>query len=160
MAKESTSNDLTIYIYDVNANEYLVKGLSVSFLAPESFYNLRYSAAVADLNSKLKNGALDNASLVNTDKMRQKIVGYASYLQDEQNKRSYIMYVFAPLAPMQSTINILRSQLIYVTVIAILLSLAMALYLSNRIARPIKSITISAAEMGKGNYGVKFRGRG
>ncbi len=158
VAKESTSNDLTIYIYDVNANEYLVKGLSVSFLAPESFYNLRYSAAVADLNSKLKNGALDNASLVNTDKMRQKIVGYASYLQDEQNKRSYIMYVFAPLAPMQSTINILRSQLIYVTVIAILLSLAMALYLSNRIARPIKSITISAAEMGKGNYGVKFRG--
>ena len=59
---------------------------------------------------------------------------------------------------MQSTINILRSQLIYVTIIAVLLSLAMALYLSSRISRPIKSITVSAAKMGKGNYGVKFRG--
>lgn len=158
VSKESTSNDLTIYIYDVNANEYLVKVIAGNFMVPESFYNLRYSTAVSQLNSKLDNGTLNSASLVSEDKTKQKTVGYATYLRDNQNKRSYIIYVFSPLAPVQSTINILRSQLIYVTIIAVLLSLAMALYLSSRISRPIKSITVSAAKMGKGNYGVKFRG--
>ena len=140
VSKESTSNDLTIYIYDVNANEYLVKVIAGNFMVPESFYNLRYSTAVSQLNSKLDNGTLNSASLVSEDKTKQKTVGYATYLRDNQNKRSYIIYVFSPLAPVQSTINILRSQLIYVTIIAVLLSLAMALYLSSRISRPIKTI--------------------
>ena len=39
-----------------------------------------------------------------------------------------------------------------------MLALALALYLANRISRPIKDITHSAAEMGKGHYGVKFQG--
>lgn len=59
---------------------------------------------------------------------------------------------------MKSTVGILRVQLVYITIIATLLALALALYLASRISRPIKNITRSAAEMGKGNYGVKFQG--
>ena len=49
VSKESTSNDLTIYIYDVNANEYLVKVIAGNFMVPESFYNLRYSTAASKI---------------------------------------------------------------------------------------------------------------
>ena len=48
--------------------------------------------------------------------------------------------------------------MIYITIISSLLALALALYLANRISKPIKRITNSAAEMGRGNYSVKFEG--
>lgn len=156
--KESSINDLTIYVYDVNNNEYIMKSESVETSGREPLFLLKYADAVAKLNGKLNKSGLGSASLTSSDNVKKRTVGYARYLKDEHSKRAYIMYVFAPLSPMQSTIHILRSQLLYITIIAILLSLAMALYLSSRISRPIKDITASAAEMGKGNYGVKFTG--
>lgn len=71
-------------------------------------------------------------------------------------ENSFILYLYSPLYPVQSTVTILRVQLIYITLIAALLAFSLALYLANRISRPIKNITRSAAEMGKGNYGVQF----
>jgi signal transduction histidine kinase len=70
---------------------------------------------------------------------------------------SYLLFVFSPLFPVGSTINILKIMLIYVTIIAILLALLLSLYLSTRISRPIKAITASAAKMGTGDYSVKFQ---
>ncbi len=78
--------------------------------------------------------------------------------EDQNHAISYILYIVSPLYPVKSTISILRVQLVYITVIAALLALTLALYLARRISRPIKEITHSAAEMGKGNYGVKFKG--
>ena len=49
-------------------------------------------------------------------------------------------------------------QLFYITFISLFLALTMAYLMATRISRPIRNITSSAAEMGKGNYGVKFRG--
>lgn len=158
VAKESSTNDLTIYVYDVTSNEYIIKNESLEAFNPQTFYTLKYADAVTKLNKKLNDSGLNSASLTNNDKLNKRTVGYARYLKDENQKKAYIMYVFAPLAPMQSTIHILRSQLLYITIIAIFLSLAMALYLSNRISKPLKAITASAAEMGKGNYVVKFSG--
>lgn len=70
----------------------------------------------------------------------------------------YIMYIISPLYPVNSTIAILRHQLIYITIIAILLAVLMGAMLSRRVSQPIRDITEAAAEMGKGNYNVKFRG--
>lgn len=71
---------------------------------------------------------------------------------------SIILYMFSPLFPVRSTVSILRTQLVYVTVIALLLALSLAIYLATRISKPIQDITESAAEMGRGNYGVRFKG--
>ncbi len=71
---------------------------------------------------------------------------------------SYLLYMFTPLYPVSSTVSILRTQLLYITAIALLLALSMAFYLATHISRPIKNITESAAEMGQGNYGVQFHG--
>ncbi len=83
-----------------------------------------------------------------------RIFSYARYLskvtssfdEDENKANSYIVYIVSPLYPVKSTISILRAQLVYITVIAALLALTLALYLASRISKPIK-----------GNY--KFCGR-
>ncbi|MGF6377047.1 signal transduction histidine kinase [Clostridiales Family XIII bacterium PM5-7] len=127
-----------------------------------------YGLQAQVLANKLKETKLDRASVIYDEKSGGKTgtLSYACYLHkatdnlsEETNfSNSYILYIFSPLYPMESTVAILRAQLIYITLIAALLALALAIYLANRISRPIKRITNSAAEMGKGHYGVIFKG--
>lgn len=66
------------------------------------------------------------------------------------------LYIFSPLYPVSSTVNILKHQLIYVTIVALAVAFILAIYFADRISRPIKAMTTTAEEMSKGTYDVKF----
>ena len=68
------------------------------------------------------------------------------------------LYIFSPLYPMSSTINILSHQLTYVTIVTVALAFILSVYFAQRISKPIDDMTKSAREMSKGNYQVKFEG--
>lgn len=74
------------------------------------------------------------------------------------DKPQLIAYIFSPLWPVSSTIDILTNQLIYVTAISLILALLLAFYLSTRITTPIRNITRSAGKLAEGQYGVVFKG--
>lgn len=129
----------------------------------------RYSPQIQQLRIKLETSVFNDhevSIISSSEKDTTRILSYACYISkatsgftsQENQAMSYILYIISPLYPVKSTVAILRVQLIYITVIAALLALTLALYLASRISRPIKEITNSAAEMGKGNYGVKFKG--
>ncbi len=69
---------------------------------------------------------------------------------------NYYAFVIASLAPIGSTTTILASQLIYVTLLVLLLSFLIAYFISEKISDPIVSISKTAASLGKGNYNVNF----
>ena len=156
----SAASDTYIRVETGNGKTLLVPlyaGFSQQYLYSMQATNLRY---------KLKGFNLQSISEIvpGTDNMRMLI--YATYLNratdsddDKLNDiNSTILYMFTPLYPVQSTVAILRRQLFYITFISLFLALTMAYLMATRISRPIRNITSSAAEMGKGNYGVKFRG--
>ncbi len=64
------------------------------------------------------------------------------------------------ITPVDATVHTLRIQLIYISVIMIILALLLAMIISSRISRPIIKINDSAKELGKGDYGVVFEGNG
>lgn len=113
----------------------------------------------------IKEMELIKQALLNTNSLSSSIVipgqtntlAYATFLHRE-NGSDIILYIFTPLFPVESTVGILRDQLFYVTVISLLLAFIISFYLSNRISRPIRSITTSARELSKGNYKIKFQG--
>lgn len=76
--------------------------------------------------------------------------------EDIDETLTTLIYFFSPLYPVDTTVSILRTQLLYITVISLGASFLLALYLSRRMSDPIRQITESASEMGRGNYGVKF----
>jgi histidine kinase len=123
-----------------------------------------YSLQSSNLRHQLEGSTFPSVSLIVPYQDNQ-LLAYATYLykaedsnsEEENMANSYILYMFAPLSPVKSTISILRAQLVYITFIAMFLALSMALYMANMISRPIKNITKSAEEMGKGHYGVQFR---
>jgi signal transduction histidine kinase len=69
-----------------------------------------------------------------------------------------ILCLFSPLYPQQSTSQILNTQLTYVTIIAVLISILLAFYLARMITKPLSEITRRAEELASGNYGIDFPG--
>ena len=67
-----------------------------------------------------------------------------------------MLFIFSPLYPMGSTIHILTTQLVYVTIIALLLAVLLGFYLSRMITRPIVQISDRAEALGEGNFGIDF----
>lgn len=164
-------------VYATNEDIYIqVDSLDGSMqIAPRyaehiSLYRYKYNLQMQTLLAKLKESPLNKVATIseNTNPLTgetTKTLGYACYLSAARSlspstdkSSEFVMYIFSPLYPVKSTISILRVQLIYITIIATLLALALALYLARRISKPIKNITHSAAEMGKGHYGIKFQG--
>lgn len=66
------------------------------------------------------------------------------------------LFITTSLDPIDSTIVILKNQLLIVTGIVLLLSFVIAYFISRKIARPIEKINESAKELSKGNYHVEF----
>lgn len=64
------------------------------------------------------------------------------------------------ISPVSATVETLRIQLIYITVILLILSLLIAFLISKRIAKPIIKINASAKELARGNYAVYFDEKG
>jgi signal transduction histidine kinase len=65
-------------------------------------------------------------------------------------------FISASLQPIDSTVDILKSQFIYITLLALVLSFVIAYFVSQKISRPIIKINKASKEMSKGNYNVKF----
>lgn len=60
------------------------------------------------------------------------------------------------LTPVTATVETLRVQLIWITVIMIMLAFVLALILSQVISEPIRKINTSAKQLAKGNYDASF----
>ena len=60
------------------------------------------------------------------------------------------------LVPVGATIEILRSQLVYVTFIVLIIGTFVAYFISKNLSKPIVEITKSSLELSKGNYDTPF----
>ena len=72
------------------------------------------------------------------------------------NEEKYKVYVFSPIEDINSTSIVLKDQLIYITVIIMIISVIISYFLSKKITDPITNITRRAKELGNGNYNLLF----
>ena len=84
---------------------------------------------------------------------------YASILDDADGVVTYL-FIYAPLTAVGSTINILGRMLVWITCISIIFGVFMSMIIARRLARPVNSLTASAARLAEGNYEVNFDGSG
>lgn len=66
------------------------------------------------------------------------------------------VFVYSPLEDLDGASIILKSQLLYITLIVIFLACLISFFLSNKITQPITKITKKAKELGEGNYNIHF----
>ncbi|MEI8216970.1 MAG: HAMP domain-containing sensor histidine kinase [Eubacteriales bacterium] len=88
--------------------------------------------------------------------MESMLIAFGLLLPNKDNPKA-ILYVFAPLSPVDSTVAILKSQLIYISIISLFVAFLISLVISRKISRPILSMSKEAEKMAKGNYNVAFK---
>lgn len=84
-------------------------------------------------------------------------LAYGCVLDNTSDGNVYL-YIFTPLYPVTSAVTILKNMFMAVTFVALAIAFISALFFATKISRPLKAMTATAKEMGKGNYNVKFEG--
>ncbi len=83
----------------------------------------------------------------------------ANVISREDGSERFLL-ITSSITPLSNTIEIMRGQLIWVSVVFIIMSVIFSLYASRRIAKPISKTNSSAKELAKKNYEVDFNARG
>ena len=87
------------------------------------------------------------------------ILVYACVIGSPSHPQGYLL-LNTPLVPVSATVNILKRQLILITVILILLAFVISVIVSDRLARPIVQVTKEAEQLAHGRYDIRFTGGG
>ena len=77
-----------------------------------------------------------------------------------QEGQDRMLILNTSLTPVESTVETLKIQLSYLTVVMILLALLLALFIARRISEPIRQINESAKTLATGEYAIEFQDRG
>ncbi|MDD6920217.1 MAG: HAMP domain-containing sensor histidine kinase [Eubacteriales bacterium] len=110
-----------------------------------------YKNEINQINQSLVDSPEDTVSTTIRDKVTAKDTWvYASYLDPSQKT---VIYVVSPLYPMDSTINILQDQFIYITFISLALASIVAIFYAQKLTKPILTLTERAKSLGNGEYG-------
>jgi signal transduction histidine kinase len=88
--------------------------------------------------------------------MNSRLIAFGQMLPNKETPEA-ILYVFAPLSPIDSTVAILKSQLIYISLISLFVAFLISLVISRKISKPILSISKEAKKLAKGSYDVNFK---
>ena len=106
----------------------------------------RYQTQIPKLKEMLEKNKPSSAPVYfkfSTTYEKYSTLAYGRYLSTKPGEE-VLLYIFSPLYPVTSTVNILKHQLLSVTTIILILAFFMITYFSSRISRPIKSITNTA----------------
>ena len=88
-------------------------------------------------------------------RLRAPTVVYGAVLPTEGDEPLYL-YINGILEPIDSTISVLKDQLIIVTIISLLLAIALSFLIASKVSRPITKLTNAASILAEGNYDVVF----
>ncbi len=81
-------------------------------------------------------------------------------LLKSESGTEYMVMLYAELTPVSATVNTLKTQFVWISIILILGALLLAFIISSKISKPIADTNEAAKELAKGNYSVRFDGKG
>ena len=156
---KATDNDVYIWVESTDGTSYISSENAETDRPgrPMMFMNTR--DLIAQARKMLKKGDDTTVSFIaegrGEDEMSRYV--YAKYVESEYRNPVYI-YAIASLTPLGPAVGIIRSQLLIVTIIALIIGVFVARFTSKRLATPIANMEIKARELAKGNYDTHFEG--
>lgn len=140
----SKDNGICIQLIINNLLQYNSISFNKGCIPGNDFDTYKNQFINSDLNKgtiKLINKRFNNEVLINALKLDDNTYAFAS----------------VSLQPLDSTINILKNQLIIVSFVVLILALVIGYFISKKISVPIIKINNGVKELSKGNYKVNFK---
>lgn len=77
---------------------------------------------------------------------------------DKNDGRELLMLFNTELIPLDSTVTTIRIELIYISIILVVLAVFLSLFISSRISKPMREMSEEASKLALGDYNVNFDG--
>lgn len=183
----SRENEMSVFVYD-SSDEIMTKEYVSEFNNPSglrdinmhrvySFYRLAKDHSGKYINSSyveednVSVRGLDNIEAsfdeimnggdfrIRRNNRRIENLIYAEVLKLSGDDERFVL-VTAMITPVDTVINTIRIQLIFVSVIFILFAIVLAFLVSKRISRPLVEINTTIKQLARRNYNVEFNSRG
>ena len=154
-------NSLCIVITDEDGNPLTSENNLGAYSRLYDDIENNYSMYIYQLKSELEK-ADDNCYTVtfdNDDLEVKEMIYCAKIYVDEAPEQAYL-FIECTVEPIDSTVMIIREQLMYVTIILFELAVIISVFISTRVSRPIVDITKTAKRFGEGDFDVNFEGKG
>ena len=159
--KTAYRNSASIYILSLDGELFYTNTTSTG----TNFYNQNQAGYIAqmpgrnvsidisDIAKSITNNSGKKVSYtLNIDRLKTQIYVYGKQIPDT----NYCYVIIMPIDPIDATSTVITSQLIYITVISLIISTIISLFMSRRISKPIMEMNEGAKKLGKGDYNVVF----
>lgn len=158
MVRLAYENNLCIILADESGNQIMYANNLGDYSTLFIDITTNHSRHIFDLKAKLNKSGADYY----TETVKNQDSDYRGLIYCRKVDSSGFSYILieSSVKPIDSTVSIIREQLIYITVILINLAFLVTLFISKRISKPITSITNTAKQFAAGDYSVDFKGEG
>lgn len=155
--KLAYKNATYVFLFDTEGNvKYASAGENINGLNIQSI-NRPITFNMDEITKKMINSSNGKLSYtLKLDRFKTEIFVYGRLLKDKNT----CLVMVTSIDPIDATTNVLKSQLVYVTVIALIISSVVSIFLSKRISHPLQEMTNAAKKLGQGNYDVEFKKSG
>ena len=122
-------------------------------------YNTLMVGCALNKNNTQINSLIDSIRSSDKDMQHVKLVNESSdtkALLSGIKLNNGTIFIYSPLEDLDGASIVLKGQLLYITLIVIVLACFISYFLSNKITEPITKITRKAKELGEGNYNIHF----
>lgn len=141
-------NMSNIYIYDLSGN------LRYSSTSSTTIFQTSNKIALIDVSKVfsmlLKSGKISYT--IKLDKFKSDIFIYGKIMDGTDG----CLIMATPIDPIDATTNVLKNQLLYVTIISLIFSAIISIFISKNLSKPLRVMNESAKKLAQGNYDVNF----
>ena len=144
------SNTATIVITDASCNTILFS----DFMGGFSVLTTGGGLKLFQYRSTVKNSSTGYfLSTITNERFGATEYLYGGVLHDD-----YMVFINTSVEPIGPAVEIIKEQLIFISLMTFFLALFISLMLSNRLSRPFRQLTESADRLASGDYEVHFEG--
>jgi signal transduction histidine kinase len=154
-------NNYCIVITDESGNVLKFENNLGAYSYFNSDIESNYSMFLFQFKSELNKSDDDyiTKTYKNSDLDSREIFYCTKIYSDDSDSQAYL-FIESSIEPIDSTVSIIREQLVYITVILFELAFLVTIFISKRFSKPIVDITQTAKQFGTGDYDVEFDGKG
>ena len=145
-------NTMTVVITRRNGSTVI----SADFMGGYSALTQDYGINLFEYRTKVESSEEGNFLSVTTNYR----FNTTEYLYGGRLGDDYYLFINASLEPIGPAAEVIKEQLVFITLMIFFLALFISLMLSNRLSRPFKHITESADRLASGDYSTHFEGGG
>ncbi len=163
----SSKSGICISVYEISSRGGMKTGRRVISQHMNSFcfiHNIGSSQLLNDLYQKAAAAggqvtdevSLGNLFSLEADNASANVI--LAKIIDKNDGRELLMLFNTELIPLDSTVTTIRIELIYISIILVVLAVFLSLFISSRISKPMREMSEEASKLALGDYNVNFDG--